>query len=154
MQRSIDLMQQRVNAFGVSEAELNQAGSDQIEVGLPQVHDVQRAENEVGTTAQLYFFDWEANVLTPNGKTAASQLLAQDQNALTLSQGGATGQPSFTRAARLRRVRYQTFHSSKESMIRLDERRRAATASAIATTSSMKLSIRSTLARKAGVSWS
>ncbi len=38
--------------------------------------------------------------------------------------------------------------------MRLDERRLAATASAIATTSSMKLSIRSQLARKAGVSWS
>ena len=61
--------------------------------------------------------------------------------------------PAFlTRAARLRRVRYHTFHSSKLSMMRLDERRRAATASAIATTSSMKLSIRSQLARKAGVS--
>src|SRR5262245_62204136 len=39
MQRSIDLMQQRVNQFGVSEAEINQAGSDQIEVGLPGVKD-------------------------------------------------------------------------------------------------------------------
>ena len=36
MQRSIDLMQQRVNQFGVSEAEINQAGKDQIEVGLPE----------------------------------------------------------------------------------------------------------------------
>src|SRR4051812_44482801 len=39
MQRSIDLMQQRVNAFGVSEAELNQSGKDQIEVNLPGVTD-------------------------------------------------------------------------------------------------------------------
>jgi hypothetical protein len=51
------------------------------------------------------------------------------------------------RASRSRRVRYQTFHSSKLSMMRLAERRRAATASAIATTSSMKLSMRSGLAR-------
>ena len=43
MQRSIDLMQQRVNAFGVSEAELNQAGKDQIEVNLPGVKDAEEA---------------------------------------------------------------------------------------------------------------
>jgi len=43
MQRSIDLMQQRVNAFGVAEAELNQAGKDQIEVNLPGVKDAEAA---------------------------------------------------------------------------------------------------------------
>src|ERR1700761_8206303 len=63
MQRSIDLMQQRVNAFGVSEATLNQAGSDQIEVGLPGVQNVQRAISQVGSTAQLFFYDWEGNLL-------------------------------------------------------------------------------------------
>jgi SecD/SecF fusion protein len=41
----------------------------------------------LGTTAQLYFYDWEANALTPNGKTVASQLLAQNPQALTISQG-------------------------------------------------------------------
>ncbi len=30
--------------------------------------------------ARLLFYDWEANVLTPNGKTVASQLLTQDQH--------------------------------------------------------------------------
>ena len=65
---------------------------------------------------------------------------------------GATGQPGFTRSSMRRRVRYHTFHSSKLSMMRLAERRRAATESAIATTSSMKLSIRSGLARNAAVS--
>jgi SecD/SecF fusion protein len=63
MQRSIDLMQQRVNAFGVSEAELNQAGADQIEVGLPGVKNAQRAAAQVGSTAQLFFYDWEGNLL-------------------------------------------------------------------------------------------
>ena len=43
MQRSIDLMQQRVNAFGVSEAELFQSGNDQIEVNLPGVKDAEAA---------------------------------------------------------------------------------------------------------------
>src|SRR3954470_17385561 len=69
MQRSIDLMQQRVNQFGVSEAEINQAGSDQIEVGLPGVKDAERAAQQVGSTAQLFFYDWEANLLDEKCKT-------------------------------------------------------------------------------------
>ena len=36
----------------------------------PDVKSVQQAENEVGTTAQLYFYDWEASVIGPNGKVA------------------------------------------------------------------------------------
>src|SRR4051794_26880251 len=63
MQRSIDLMQQRVNEFGVSEAEILQAGENQIEVNLPGVKDAERAAQQVGSTAQLFFYDWEANIL-------------------------------------------------------------------------------------------
>ncbi len=40
-----------------------------------------QAEQEVGTTAQLFFYDWEANALTPTGQTAASGLPAQDTSA-------------------------------------------------------------------------
>ncbi len=40
-----------------------------------------------GTTTQLAFYDWEANVITPNGKTVASQLQTQDPNAIEISQG-------------------------------------------------------------------
>ena len=69
MQRSIDLMQQRVNAFGVAEAELNQAGKDQIEVNLPGVKDAEAAAQQVGSTAQLFFYDWEANILDEKCKT-------------------------------------------------------------------------------------
>src|SRR4051794_21142756 len=69
MQRSIDLMQQRVNAFGVNEAEINQAGSNQIDVGLPGVKDAERAAQQVGSTAQLFFYDWEANLLDEKCKT-------------------------------------------------------------------------------------
>src|SRR4051794_30895116 len=69
MQRSIDLMQQRVNEFGVSEAELYQSGQDQIEVNLPGVKDAERAAQQVGSTAQLFFYDWEANILDDKCKT-------------------------------------------------------------------------------------
>jgi SecD/SecF fusion protein len=86
--RAVDIMRNRVDQLGVSEPEISTYGSNQISVGLPDVSDTARAVNEVGTTAQLAFYDWEANALTPNGKTVASQLQAQDPNATTISQGG------------------------------------------------------------------
>ncbi|MGZ4173926.1 MAG: protein translocase subunit SecD [Solirubrobacteraceae bacterium] len=87
LQRAVDIMRERIDQLGVSEPEIQTLGGNEIDVGLPAVKDFARAEKQVGTTAQLAFYDWEANVLTPNGKTAASQLQAQDPTALTLSQG-------------------------------------------------------------------
>jgi SecD/SecF fusion protein len=88
LQRAVDIMRSRVDQLGVAEPSIQTTGNQFITVGLPAVHDTARAEREVGTTAQLAFYDWEANALTPNGKTVASQLLAQDQTALTMSGAG------------------------------------------------------------------
>jgi SecD/SecF fusion protein len=93
LQRAVDIMRSRVDQLGVSEPSIQTTGHSLITVGLPDIHDVTRAENEVGQTAQLFFYDWEANVLTPAGKPAAAGLLTQDPNSTTLSTGGATGQP-------------------------------------------------------------
>ena len=93
LQRAVDIMRSRVDQLGVAEPEIQTTGSDLITVGLPNVSDTARAENEVGTTAQLSFYDWEANALTPNGKTVESQLQSQDQTALTISQGSGSSAP-------------------------------------------------------------
>ena len=69
MQRALDIMRQRVDAFGVAEPELARVGKDQIEVNLPGVKNAERAAQQVGSTAQLFFYDWEANVLDENCKT-------------------------------------------------------------------------------------
>src|SRR5581483_3789408 len=63
LQRAVDVMDNRVNQLGVSQAQINTQGSNQIVVQLPNVSDVKRAENEVGSTARLRFYDWEANAL-------------------------------------------------------------------------------------------
>ena len=42
---------------------------NQIEVNLPGVDDAERAARQVGTTAQLYFYDWEPNVLDEECQT-------------------------------------------------------------------------------------
>jgi SecD/SecF fusion protein len=96
MARAVDIMRQRVDQLGVSEPEIQTEGSNQISVGLPDVKNTQRAINQVGSTAQLVFYDWESNLLVPpSGKTAASLLPAQDPTAVTLSQGSgsAPGEP-------------------------------------------------------------
>ncbi|MDQ6817906.1 MAG: protein translocase subunit SecD, partial [Actinomycetota bacterium] len=91
LQRAVDVMNDRVNQLGVASPSINVSGGNQIDVQLPAVHDVARAEKLVGTTAQLLFYDWEANTLLPSGKTVASQLAIQDPAARTIS--GGTGLP-------------------------------------------------------------
>ena len=84
-------MRSRVDQLGVSQPQIQTSGGNQISVGLPDVTNVKRAEDEVGTVARLNFYDWEANVLAPNGKPVAGQLTAQDPNAVTISQGQTGG---------------------------------------------------------------
>jgi SecD/SecF fusion protein len=69
LQRSLDIMRKRVDQFGVAEPELLRTGANQIEVNLPGVDDAARAADQVGTTAQLFFYDWEPNVLDEDCQT-------------------------------------------------------------------------------------
>src|SRR4051794_30740891 len=65
---AINTIRKRTNALGVSESEVQQEGRDTIVVGLPGVKNAARAEAQVGTTAQLQFYDWEPNIVGPDGK--------------------------------------------------------------------------------------
>src|SRR4051795_10684938 len=65
---AINTIRKRTNALGVSESEVQQEGRDTIVVGLPGVRNAARAEAQVGTTAQLQFYDWEPNIIGPDGK--------------------------------------------------------------------------------------
>src|SRR6266513_494111 len=66
--RALEVIRKRVDAFGVSEPEIQRSGSDQIAVGLPGTKNAQRAVRQVGKVAQLQFYDWEADVLGPDLK--------------------------------------------------------------------------------------
>src|SRR5215212_8930834 len=74
LDRALQIMRDRVDAFGVAEPELQLLGSRQIEVNLPGVKDADRAAQQVGSTAQLYFYDWEANILDSDCKTNEDQV--------------------------------------------------------------------------------
>ena len=68
IQRAIDVMRERVDQLGVAEPEIQQSGNNQINVALPDVSNLQEAIKQVGTVAQLAFYDWEINVIGPDGK--------------------------------------------------------------------------------------
>ncbi len=72
LNRAIDIMRKRVDQLGVSQPEIQRSGEREIDVALPNVSNSQRAEQEVGKTAQLYFYDWEPNVIGPAGTPAQS----------------------------------------------------------------------------------
>jgi SecD/SecF fusion protein len=63
---AIETIRKRTDALGVSEPEIQRAGSEQISIGLPDVENADRAIEQVGTTAQLQFYDWEPNARFPN----------------------------------------------------------------------------------------
>src|SRR3954451_15808793 len=69
LRRALDIMRERVDALGVSEPELLLEGGNQIEVNLPGAENAERAAQQVGSTAQLFFYDWEANILDENCRT-------------------------------------------------------------------------------------
>ena len=73
LQRALDIMRERVDALGVSEPELLQSGRNQIEVNLPGVENAERAAQQVGSTAQLFFYDWEANLLDQDCQADANE---------------------------------------------------------------------------------
>jgi SecD/SecF fusion protein len=67
---AISTIRKRTDSLGVSEPEIQRAGANQISIGLPDVKNADRAIEQVGTTAQLQFYDWEPNVLGDRGADA------------------------------------------------------------------------------------
>src|SRR3954463_15594911 len=96
--RTLDIMRERVDQLGVSEPEIQRSGSDQIDVSLPDVKNADEAANQVGTTAQMYFYDWETNVLDANCRPAP-----QDANVTggsSAGSGAGTATDQFTAVTR------------------------------------------------------
>lgn len=88
LNRAIDIMRKRVDALGVAQPEIERSGEKEINVALPDVSNAQRAQDEVGKTAQLYFYDWETNVIGPEGKPAVQEASALGPEHLLQVTGG------------------------------------------------------------------
>ena len=88
LQRAVDVMNNRVNQLGVTQPQITTEGKNLIDVQLPDVKNVSQAEKAVGTTAQLFFYDWESNALNPSTQQAvANGLTTGDATATAISQG-------------------------------------------------------------------
>ncbi|MDX3852621.1 protein translocase subunit SecD [Streptomyces sp. AK02-01A] len=55
MDTAVSIMERRVNGLGVSEAEVQTQGPENIIVNIPRGSNEKQARDQVGTTAQLYF---------------------------------------------------------------------------------------------------
>jgi SecD/SecF fusion protein len=66
MDKSVQIMQSRINKLGVSEPEIRKQGSNQIVIQLAGVHDPAAAAALIGKTAQLLLFDFENDLTGPS----------------------------------------------------------------------------------------
>ncbi|HEU5061632.1 MAG TPA: protein translocase subunit SecD, partial [Solirubrobacterales bacterium] len=83
---SISIIEERINVLGVSEPEVARLGSDEITVSLPGVTDARRAEEQVGSTAQLYYYDWQDNLIGPERAIGGKPGLQPPEGALRASE--------------------------------------------------------------------
>jgi SecD/SecF fusion protein len=100
LDRAIDIMRKRVDQLGVAEPEIQRTGSDEIDVALPNVSNAGRAQAQVGKTALLYFYDWEPNVIGPDGKPAPTEPTVTGGANAASSVSGLTQYQAVTRAAK------------------------------------------------------
>src|SRR5919201_4712288 len=53
----VNVLERRVNAYGVSEPQIQQRGNDRVIVQLPGVRDIEEAKKLIGQTAKLEFME-------------------------------------------------------------------------------------------------
>ena len=83
---SIAIIEKRVNELGVSESEVARLGDANITVALPGITDPERAAEQVGSTAQLYFYDWEPNLVGPERAIAGQPGREPPPNAIKAAE--------------------------------------------------------------------
>jgi preprotein translocase subunit SecD len=76
MQGVLNVIERRVNAYGVAEPEIQMLGADRIIVQLPGLKDTEEAKRLIGQTAKLEFMEQNAGQWVPatgqlNGQTVA-----------------------------------------------------------------------------------
>ncbi|HEY2397431.1 MAG TPA: protein translocase subunit SecD [Solirubrobacteraceae bacterium] len=100
LNRAIDIMRKRVDQIGVAQPEIQRSGADEITVALPSVSNASRAQDQVGKTAQLLFYDWEPNVIGPEGKPAPTEPTATGGANAGAAQFGLLQYQAVQRAAK------------------------------------------------------
>jgi SecD/SecF fusion protein len=125
LDRSVDIMRNRVDKLGVSEPEIRKQGSDQIVIQLPGVSDPEAAAEIIGTTAQLELYDLERSLTGPSigvgsfpvEHTSLYQLLARVQ-----SRVGEQASEYYVVNPRAERVVAGPFGTEEEALDEFDGR--------------------------------
>ncbi|MDX3630197.1 protein translocase subunit SecD [Streptomyces europaeiscabiei] len=94
MDTAVEIMNRRVNGLGVSEAEVQTQGRDNIIVNIPKGTDSEEARDQVGTTAKLYF----RPVLQSQIGTGATQTPSGSPSTSTSPSGSGSPSPSSSDA--------------------------------------------------------
>ncbi|WP_212911200.1 protein translocase subunit SecD [Streptomyces sp. TS71-3] len=93
MDTAVSIIERRVNGLGVSEAEVQTQGSNNIIVNIPRGTNSKQAREQVGTTAQLFF----RPVLTlASGAPAPKQSGSPSPGASTSPSAGSSASPGKT----------------------------------------------------------
>ncbi|HUF01991.1 MAG TPA: protein translocase subunit SecD [Gaiellaceae bacterium] len=123
LDRSVDIMRNRVDKLGVTEPEIRKQGSDQIVIQLPGVSDPEAAAEIIGTTAQLELYDLERSLTGPSiaaggfpvEHTSLYRLLARVQ-----AQTGETASAYYVVNTRAERVVSGPFGTEQEALESVD----------------------------------
>ena len=90
--RSVEIIRSRVDAFGVAEPEIQTQGDTQIVVALPGADNPDQVVTDLIQPAKLVFINFERNVVNPGGET---DLYKAVQLARNTPPEGRTGLPTF-----------------------------------------------------------
>jgi SecD/SecF fusion protein len=95
MNISVNVIRNRIDALGVSEPVVTKQGSNQIVIELPAVHDINRAAQIIGATAQLELYDLETSLVPPSiGASQNPVTTTSLYGLLTGVQSGQKGLPA------------------------------------------------------------
>ena len=95
LDRSVEIMRNRVDKLGVSEPEIRKQSNNQIVIQLPDVHDQDQAAEIIGQTAQLELYDLETSLVPPSVDAAQNPVAFTSlYNLLTRVQSGQEGKPA------------------------------------------------------------
>ena len=98
LDRSVEIIRERIDKLGVREPEVRKQGENQIAVQLAGVFDTATAVRIIGKTAQLHLFDLQKNLQSPsvsvNGFPVAAPRLWDILNDPTVTRRAERGKPA------------------------------------------------------------
>jgi preprotein translocase subunit SecD len=100
MNTAVDIINRRVNGLGVSEAEVQTEGSDNIVVNIPKGTNADQAERQVGTTARLDFRQVLAQLDGEPAKSTPSPSASPSSNPGTKPSGSPSSSPSSSTSSK------------------------------------------------------